>query len=350
MSGGDGRTPAQLRGWAGRGAAAERASERTRWAARQFIACGALWAFGASGAFGQTLGDLQEEIRESLGNTEFASYFAVLGLAASEYELSGGSLEVDGTRLNRFALPYRRRWLEDDDRLGFYAEGVLGFARAKESAEDIYSGAVPGFETSVEADWTTAGGLVGIGPIVRPAPDLTATWVASVGLAHLESRARYAGPGAAVTQALLDGIGFNWEAWAGTVGSAARLDWTRQLSSALQAEAVLRYDLRWSRTLETDDPAQDFASRLQVLTLRGDLFGPTRWRCYGRTVDWRCYAGWQRFTEGSLLGETQIFELGAGLELGLPAAIPWLREAVLNGALLLGEELSGWSLGVSFGL
>ena len=113
---------------------------------------------------------------------------------------------------------------------------------------------------------------------------------------------------------------------------------------------MLRYDLRWSETLQSDDPAQEYSSRLQLLTLRTDLSGPTPWSWSGRSIDWRCYGGWQRFTEGSLLGAEQIFELGSGLELGLPRQIPVLREARINAALLFGDNLSGWSLGVSFGL
>jgi hypothetical protein len=300
------------------------------------------------------VGELQDALRDSLGKAEFARFFSGLSLASNELELSGGQLEIgQGSEadVTLFSLPYRRSWRPlGPQQPGWQFEGALGYATSRESTPDLYQGQLPGAETSILARWRTVGGLVGFGPELPLGSDWRLAVTGNLSLAHIQSRATYGGPGAAVSAELLDGIAFNWDAWSGSLGNAARLDFERQLLPDLGLECLARYDLRWSRTLAADDPAQEFTSRLQVLTLRSELKGDLSWRAFGQALSWSAHAGWQRFAEGDLFGVKHLYQVGGGLGLPLPLGVPVLRRAVLSGALLFGDDLTGWSFGLSAAL
>lgn len=302
-------------------------------------------------ARGQELGPIQEELRRSLSENHFAASFAGLILLSDELELSTARFDFDNdvdTELFSLALPFHstlRPW--GDEGPDLYVEGVVGYARAEEHADDLYSGTLPGMETAVDATWTTYGGLIGAGPEFVLREGLTLATILNVGLARIESDADYSGPGAAFSAALLDGIAFNWDGLALSGGGAARFDWTRPLGGSRELELIGRYDLRWTKTVDTDDSAQRFSSRMQLATLRGDLTGGTGLSPFGLPLGWRTLAGYRRFVEGSLFGAQDLVELGGSLELDVGARLALVQRLSLNVAVFFGEDVRGLSLGIS---
>lgn len=314
------------------------------------LALAALLALAYPG-HGQGLGPIREELSRSLADNHFAAAFAGLVLLSDELELSTARFDVDNdfdTEFMTLALPFHHTlhpWGEEAP--GLYVEGVLGYARAKEGTDDVYSGALPGSETKVDAKWTTYGGLVGLGPEFAPCPELTVAAILNVGLARIESDADYSGPGAAFTAALLDGIAFNWDGLVLSGGGATRLDWTRPIGASRQLELIGRYDLRWAKTVDTDDAAQRFSNRIQLVTLRGDVTGATGLHPFGLPLGWRTIAGYRYFAEGSLFDARHLVELGGSLELGMGEQMKLVQRLSLNVGVFLGEDLRGLSLGIS---
>jgi len=172
--------------------------------------------------------------------------------------------------------------------------------------------------------------------------------ILNLGLARIESDADYEGPGAEFSRALFDGIAFNWDAVTLTRGGAARVDWKAPVDDRLELTLVGRYDLRWIDTLQEDDDAQDFSSRAQVLTFRGDLVGPTGLTMLGGPIDWRATAGYRSFLEGDLLGVRQFLQIGGALELDTSNSLPVCERLSLSAAVILGREVKGWALGIGF--
>ncbi|MEL6741938.1 MAG: hypothetical protein AAFP26_14935, partial [Planctomycetota bacterium] len=97
----------------------------------------------------------------------------------------------------------------------------------------------------------------------------------------------------------------------------------------------------------SDDPAQDFSTTVQYATIRADLFGPTALALAGGDVEWQVFAGLKQFTEGDLFGVDRFVQLGTGLR--LMDALPLNAHVSLKGVVILGNDLTGFSLGLSLG-
>ena len=234
-----------------------------------------------------------------------------------------------------------------EDAPKLYLEGAIGYAKASQESDDIYEGALPMVATSVDTDWITFGGIAGAGIEFEVNEEVTLTPIANVGIARLENNTDYEGPGSALTAAIADGIAFNWDSTALSYGTALRAEWDRDLTDRHEFSLVGRYDLRWTESIEEDDPVQDFSTRAQTITLRADIVGPTGWQIYERSVNWRATVGGKHFIEGDLFDVEDYFEVGGGLEmpnavLGTPVSI--------NVGVFVGEDLVGYSagLGVEF--
>lgn len=301
-------------------------------------------SFGASA---QTIDDIRAELREGLRDTHFAKGLVGLVLAADEVELSGGIIGLDDTvdtEIFYASLPFQRSLdAFGEDRPKLYLEGALGYARADQSSDDIYAGAAPTIATSIDTEWSTLAGLLGVGMEFQMTDELALTPIANIGIAHLENDTDYAGPGAAATAAIADGIAFNWDALAFSYGLAGRAEWDRELTEQIDLSLVGRYDLRWTESLNEDDPAQEFSTRSQTITVRADLVGPTGLQLFERDVNWRTFVGGRHFLEGDFFDVEDFAEIGAGLE--TPTSLVGSMVSV-TGAVLFGEDLVGYSMGV----
>ena len=305
--------------------------------------------------YAQTLDDVREQLREGLQNSQFAAVFAGLIVVSDELELSGARYEIDdgddnlsNTELRVFSLPFRKRfdpWKEARTRI--YVEGVLGYGKSSQSAGDIYFGMIPGLETSVDADWTTFGGLVGVGPEFKAMEGrLTIAPILNGGAAYIKSDADYGGPGAVASAAIFDRLAFNWDGWTSEGGGALRIDWVQPFWKVYELEMVGRYDIRWTQTFDTDSSAQDFSSRFQLLTLHSAVVGPTGVALWNRTLYWRALAGYRHFFEDSLFDVHDIVLLGAGLEYDITDVLPFRTRLAVKGGVILGEDISGYTVGL----
>ncbi len=307
----------------------------------------------AAQCFGQSLGDTRDQLRNSLRNADFAATFTGLIVLSDELELSGASYKIDDDKaglssghLRSTALPFRKQfdpWEKTRTRL--YVEGVLGYGKYSRTTSDIYSGLMPGMETSIDSDSTTLGGLVGIGAEFRLIEGLTLTPIVNAGLAYIKNDVDYGGPGADTSAAILDGLAFNWDGWTATGGGAFRINWVRPLGKGYKLETVGRYDIRWTDTFNTDSSAQEFSSRFQLLMLRTDITGPTGMTPFDRTLYWRVLAGYRHFLEGSLYDIQNIVLLGGGLEYDVTDMLPVGTRLTVKGGVILGENISGYTLG-----
>ena len=304
---------------------------------------------GIRPAAGQDLEALRQSLRESLRSVHFAQSLLGLVSLSEELELTGARYALDNesdTDLTVFAMPFHTRktpWGADGTVL--QVEGSVGYAEAREVAADVYSGQLPGLETTVRSKWRSYGFMLGAGPEFRLAPDLHLAALVDFGLSRIENDTNYGGPGAALTAALADGLAFNWDGVAGIVGTAARADWHHALTEHLRLDVIGRYDVRWTSMLTSDDDAQDFTARSQVLTLRGDLTGPTGFRAWEQSVDWQLNTAVRAFPEQSLFGVREYVQLGGTLLFGTGDRIPYGRGFAISGAVMLGEDLVGWTIG-----
>lgn len=300
-------------------------------------------------AAGQTIDEIRDSFRSNLANDQFAKSFAGLSAASDELDLAGAHYSINDqydSRLAFLALPYSHGFTPwGEDATGIYAEAAIGLGQARQRTDDAWSGSLPGFETAVDTTWTTASLFAAGGPQFTLAKGLTIAPLVGAGLSYVRNDTNYSGPGAAFTQALVDGLAFNWDAWTGSVGTGARVAWEKELNEDLDLELMGRYDLRWTRTMETDDPAQTFSERSQTLTLRADLVGPLPIDLSGGPLRWRATVAYRNFLESTLFDIRDFYSIGGGVELdhGLPIG----HTLSVQAAVILGKDLTGYSLGLA---
>lgn len=304
----------------------------------------------AATAAAQDLDALRQQLREDLGSVHFAQSLLGLVMLSDELELSGASYWIDddvSTDVSTFSLPFHSTvdlWGGDRPRL--HVEGTVGWAQARQGTADLYRGLLPGLETTVDTKWTTYGGLVGVGLQFQPREQLTITPLLDLGLAYLDNDTRLTGPGAAVTAALTDGIAFNWDAFTLSYGVALRACWQQPLGEHHRLVLTGRYDVRWNDAFATDDPAQDFTTRTQLLTLYGDLFGPAGFDVFGVPAEWQLTPAYRAFVEGDLFSVDGYLELGASLLIHTgDQGLPGTDGFAVGGAVMLGDDLTGWTFG-----
>ncbi len=313
--------------------------------------CAAGFLLSAVSGAAQTIDDIRDELRESLRGTHFAKGLVGLVLVSDEIEFGGSVLFLDDeedTEIRSFSLPAQRSYaVAGEDAPKLYLEGAIGYAKASQESDDIYEGALPMVATSVDTDWITFGGIAGAGIEFEVHEEVTLTPIANVGIARLENDTDYEGPGSALTAAIADGIAFNWDSTALSYGTALRAEWDRDLTDRHEFSLVGRYDLRWTESIEEDDPVQDFSTRAQTITLRADIVGPTGWQLFERRVNWRATVGGKHFIEGDLFDAEDYYEVGGGLE--MPNAVLGTTVSI-NAGVFVGEDLVGYSagLGVAF--
>lgn len=307
------------------------------------------WVATAATGSAQTLEDLRKQLSEDLRGIHFAQSLVGLVLLSDELELSGASYTVaddSSTEMTVYALPFHGStavWGED--RPSLYVEGTLGFAEARQGLADLYQGTLPGLETSVSSRWRTYGALLGTGLEFPVTPTLHVTPIVDAGVAWLENRTLYGGPGAPLTAALADGIAFNWDALTATYGCAGRVDWHHALGEHHELEVIGRYDVRWTEAFRVDDEAQDFVARSQLITLHAELTGPTGFTWREQTVDWQLMTAWRAFPEGTLFGVDNYVQLGGGLILNTGDGLPAGRAIEVKAAVMFGNDFQGWTVG-----
>ena len=196
--------------------------------------------------------------------------------------------------------------------------------------------------------WNSFGGLLGVGPEFTVAEAFTVTPIVNAGIAYIWNDTEYSGPGADTSSAIFDGIAFNWDGWAALGGFACRADWVRPLGRGYALKVVGRYDIRWTRTFDTDSSAQEFSDRLQQLTLRSDVTGPMGLTPLDRMLRWRLIAGYRYFFEDSLFENNDIVLLGAGIEYDITDMLPMGTSLGVKCDVMFGEGISGYTIGMSW--
>ncbi|HEX5052987.1 MAG TPA: hypothetical protein VFZ65_14530 [Planctomycetota bacterium] len=300
----------------------------------------------------QLLDDLRDAVREAARSTRFALSTATFVGLTEESLLSGGRFRIDGTPssdLSVLTLPLQRE-LDLGERLPhLLVEGTLGYASSRQDFANIWDGLSPAFATRMVARFEALGGFVGAGPLLPIGDGWQVAVLGVGGVAYVDTNARYEGPGAAFSAAVLDGIAVNWDATYAIYGGGLLLrnEGWRWGSTAVTPQ--LRYDLRRVDPIRVDDVVQDEANTVQWLAAQVGFEGSTGWSISGREVQWTSSLGGKVFDHAAaqVLGVGGYGEVGAGLRWRAEQMLPGLSHVELRGALFYGDGIQGWTLGLS---
>ncbi len=297
------------------------------------------------------LEDLRDELRQSATAARYPAFLAALIGLNSEAELSGSNLRDESdpsTEFQLFTVPWKRELGEGWLGASWQLEATLGYSTARSQARGVLEDLDPQLSTDVDSRFQIFGATVGVGPRLALGERYELTTTLELGLAYVENDTRYGGRGAPLLAALADGILFNWQATYALSGLGLALERERWLWSGLAFEPLLRADVRVSTALDADDRSQEGSEWTGWWVAQMRMRGPAPVRVAGTPLDWSTHLSYKRFANeaAELLDFADYFEVGFVLTALELESVPLVSSASLHGALILGEDISGWSLGL----
>lgn len=291
----------------------------------------------------------QETIEEAVKRVLPDLFAGFLGVTLAE-EISGASLRIDNgsgaedTQLDTFRLP----WSTDLEFEGLHGALHLSGAAGVLLGQDSVGLDTPSGFATVEEEWTMAGAVFGVGWGFP----LDARWTlrpeATLALGYLDNDARYNAAGAIELAPLIDGTLVNWDGWA--FGPAANLTLERARDPTCLAFGIEgRYTLARTHVFEASSSAQEGQDSTRILAARAELGAPLEQAADGAVLSsWDVYAGGLQLgdVEDEALGFERFLELGVGWTQDLPRLPP----TRLGAGWIFGEDVRGFTLGLSFDL
>ncbi len=296
----------------------------------------------------QTIDELREQVRGVAGAARLTAIVAGLVDLSENDDLSAGRLTITPGQdldVDTWKLPWRSNVAIGNGPTELHLEAGIGYFLSRSATDDVWGGALPGLETGLRTRWEGVSGFVGAGPRFDLGSGFHAGPVVDVSLSYVENDALWSGPGAALTEALLDGVLFDWHATTLAYGVAGRLEHELRIAELRSLTSLLRYDLRRFDGIDSTDEAQDFEDTIQRVVVSSAYDAPTGLLFSGGPVLWELHLAYTRYLgdDDDVLGFTDYYEVGCALE----APSPLLQTMRLSGALLFGEDVRGWSLGFS---
>ncbi len=316
------------------------------------VATALLWSAAATSARAQAdLEDLRDELRQAASAARYPAFLSALIGLNSEAELSGANLRDESdpaTEFSLFTFPWRRDLGQGWLGARWQIEGTLGYSTARTSARGLFADLDPQDSTDLDSRFEIFGATLGVGPQLALGEHFELRPSLEVGLAYVENDTRYGGPGGPALAALADGIVFNWQATYSLVGAGLALVREPWLWRGVAFEPLLRADVRVSSALDTDDRAQEGSEWTGWTVAQVRARGAVPWRVLDAPLEWSTHLAYKRFAAetAELLDFADYFELGLELTALELESLPLVSSLGLHGALIAGEDLSGWSLGV----
>jgi hypothetical protein len=156
-------------------------------------------------------------------------------------------------------------------------------------------------------------------------------------------------PGAFMPQFLLEAF----ETSSATVSGTAELKYDRWLK--LQRVVVIGHVIYgYTRTFDESDAQLAASGDMTVLDVEGRWTGPTGLRLQGLPVRWKLVGGYTELldAEKDSLGFRRFLEYGGGADLALDVKVLDLFNLRYLGLIftgIVGDDVTGWSFGLTFG-
>lgn len=298
------------------------------------------------GASAQTVQEVRDQLAKSLSGGQIRFVSGLLDLSENT-DLAATRLEVGSDPelvVKTIKLPWRREVAFAGD-TPLQLEAGLGYLHAEGVFSDIWGGLLPGQETEVRARWEGWSGYLGAGPRFALGEGLHLTPLFDLSLAYVTSDGDYAGPGTAFSRSLLDGILFDWHITELTYGGALALDHRITFDETRWLTSLLRYDIRSFDAVHASDDVPTERDSLQRLVARVEHELPLGLSIGGRDLRCNQHVTYLRFLghDADEIGFVDYFELGLGL--ALPYAIGPTSGFSLSAVAIVGEDVTGWSIG-----
>ena len=274
-----------------------------------------------------------------------AGFGAVPGISGANFDVdsTGAVTDSDLSRMN-FPLAHDFKQvggLKQD----LHTELALGWLTGSTDFRNLQPGTP--FNSDVSSDLSAMSIVGGVGLGFPLTDELTLTPMALLGYSHVEDDSTFSGPGAAALDGLTREILFNYSVDELLYGAALELKYAHSLAGDIDLQAKLRYNQLFAETLDASNDALEGSGNFGVLTAFIQFDGPTPAKLFGRDLRWIGFAANSTFVGDAAdgLGFDYFFELGGGIELVEPNILQGVEGFSVRGSALIGNGVTGWSLG-----
>lgn len=131
-------------------------------------------------------------------------------------------------------------------------------------------------------------------------------------------------------------------------GGALEIEQNHRWQNDVNLTANLRYNYLVDDSYSASDPALEGRDDYSVMTAGAELNGPTDLTLFGQPLRWIGFASgtYMPQIKGDI-GFNSFVELGAGIELVDSDVIPGIGGVSLRGSGILGDGVTGWSIGLA---
>ena len=326
-----------------------RATHMRHGAARRAAAVAAACCTIAGGAEAQTGAAPRDALRDTVAGARLGAGYAQMinlsaapDISAANYRIGPDQPGGSTGRMDVFRLPLQRRWMALTPDTDLYWRAAGGYLQLRDELPLAapQSGVI---RSRWQAYSASAGVLasvrMGLGFALEPALD--------VGLARLDNHASFDGD-AQPLRPLLDGLLFNWHTDAYLVTPSLGLQWSA-LAAGGRTSVHARLAHTWITSFGETDPVQSFRETASLYSLRGEFVRSTGLHLAGRPLDWLAFGGVAGFFGANrhALGFDTVAELGGGFEVPLSLSPGQPARARVSGSYLRGDNVRGWSIGIS---
>lgn len=317
------------------------------------LACAALALPRPAASQGLDVDALRELLRVSARATRLGDAFQLLSLIGAAPGISAARFSVDDPasdygdyELDVIKLPLRHEFDAAAWGRPLFTELTLGWTRADQTL-GLAINSPDVTEADVGIDTLTA--LAGVGVSFPVSESLVIRPIANLGYSRITDDATTRGPDAALLEEAAQGILFDVEIESLLYGAALELEYANSFANDVSMDARIRYQHLWDEVQSASDPALESSQDFGAFTARVEADGPTSARAFGRDLRWIGFSSvtWLPGDQTDDLGFDWFAELGGGIELVDREVVRGVEGVSLRGSVLAGNNVTGWTLGVS---
>lgn len=299
-------------------------------------------------------GDLVDQLRDVLRSeakrVDQGNAFQSLMIFGSMPGISTAHFSVDDDGSDDFTInPFKLPLSHDFDPVWGtvrpYAELTLGYLTAKEKQ---HLNLVPPESTTVKADFTSYSALAGAGVSIPVSEHTVLRPIFLLGYAHVSDDAKVRGPYSDELSEAASDFLFDVDIDSYQVGAALQVEYQRPLANDINLAANARYNYLYSDVYNASDSVLETNDDFGVFTARAEFDGPTGQTVFGRDLRWIGFLAGTYLpgSQSDALGFDSFVEIGGGLEFVDPNVIQGIEGVSLRASGIVGDNVSGWSVGV----
>jgi hypothetical protein len=294
---------------------------------------------------------LRREARDSGQGSAFQAlsiFDATPGVSTAVFNVDHSQPGTDLT-LRTLQLPLRHEFAPVVAGIRPYGELTLGYGNANETRDlDV----APPRQTKIDAKFDTYSVLTGIGATIPVVPRFSVRPIVLAGYSRLEGGASFKGPFATelktASRGLIDELHIDTLLLGGAL--EAKVAWP--LGDDMQLTADARYNQFYARNFNASEAVLETSDTFGVFTARTEVDGVAPLTIGGRATRWIAFVG-ATYLPGDLkeaLDFDYFFEVGSGFGILDREIIEGIEGLSLRASLIVGQDVIGWSAGLSLDL